>query len=195
MQQQHPFKFLLLDQKEVNGLLHNESWMIFGPSRTGKSTFLARMKSNLPKEKFSETLRSNNKGDEIFTIDDIKIAPGHKAVTTVPNVFIKGNNLLFDLPGFIDIDPEREAVISLLNNSLFPRISSCKIIVVLDVSILISNLNLPLRKYYEEFLRLLTPEHFKSGLASCIFIFTKADMHAKNSSMIILMMMLKILRY
>jgi hypothetical protein len=162
-----------------NGLV-NDVWLFFGSSKAGKSTLLARIKTSLDNIEFMEAVNKSKKSDEPIFLDGIAFAGGSRAVTTVPNLHIKNDQLYMDLAGFVDTDPKREAVISLLNNCLFSKLNSCKIIIVMDVGFLTGGISLVMQTYVKELERLLTPANFELGLASCGFILTKADVFGYN---------------
>ena len=128
---------------------------IFWPTKSGKSTLLSRIKSSRTEDEFLKLLKqSEEMGNDVFELDGISIRSGYLACTTVPNPLVKDDKLFLDLAGFEDATPERATVISLLNNSLFPRLNTCKILVVLDLGI-INNLNITLKSYVKEFKKLL----------------------------------------
>jgi len=168
-----------LSQKDIKDSLNKEVWFLFGPSRTGKSTFLLRLKSNKSCDEFVELVKKTNSTQEILEFDGVKIGSGERAVTTVPNIY-KFDNLIFDLAGFVDIDKEREEVIALINNSLFSKITTCKIIAMIDLQAFCGSLRLTMRQYYEELVKLFPKDFLEIGLKSCIFVVTKLDVYGKT---------------
>jgi hypothetical protein len=164
-----------LQDSKIQELMRNDVLLFFGPTKSGKSTLLGRIKSTKTSEEFMKLVEeSEGGGDDYIDIEGVPIRGGYLAGTTVPNFYVKSNKLIMDLAGFGDATPGRAEVISLLNNGLFPKLNKCKMLIILDLGIL-SSLNLIIPTYVKEFKRLLTPQHFREGLASCTFIFTKAD--------------------
>jgi len=166
-----------LQQEEYKTLISNMVWLIFGPTRTGKSTLLARIKSMATAPKFCE-LMSETKGreNEPVLIEGVETSFGHVSRTTVPNTHILGDKLVLDLAGFLDANSKRAAVISILNNSLFSSLRRCKIMIVSRLSALFEMGNV-IKIYNEEFGNLMTEDNIISGLSSSVFVFTHCDEH------------------
>lgn len=170
-----------VNDSSISDLFKKDVWLFFGPARTGKSTLLARLKSDLDSNSFynKAILESEEKRNEAIDISGIKIKSGFEAMTTAPNFYTTGDRLIADLAGFVDADPKREAVVSILNNSLFPLLSSCRLFVILDLGMLLG-LTINIQKYVVEFKKLLSENYFVEGMKACHFIFTKADKYEKS---------------
>jgi hypothetical protein len=169
-----------LNDIKIQGLIQNDVLLFFGPTKSGKSTLLGRIKSNKSCEEFLQLLKiSEVKGHDFVEIEGIPVRGGVLSGTIVPNFYTKDNSLIMDLAGFGDTTAGRSEVISLLNNGLFSKMKSCKILIVLDLAIL-NTLTLVMDKYVNEFIKLMTKQHFINGLSACGFIFTKADMRAEE---------------
>jgi len=150
--------------------------LFIGPSKAGKSTMLGRIKSKLPVEEFIKLINAKDENTDFIDIEDIKIGFSSRATTTVPNFHNSKLGIILDMPGFVEANPKREAVVGLINKSVFNKIKFCKLVVVIDM-IFIESMNAILQLYVKELKSLLTDEYFSIGLLSCIFAITKADKH------------------
>lgn len=164
-----------LAEEKLSRLIQRESWIIFGPTRTGKSTLLARLKSDLEPEKFSDLIKEvESKRDITVTIEGIDVQYGTRDCTTIPNIHSL-DNAIFDLAGFSAPSIKRSVMIPLINKGLLSKLSGCKMIIVLDSGILNASFPTMVRKYIAEFKSLMTEQHYKLGMESCGFVFTKID--------------------
>ena len=96
------------------------SLICFGVSGAGKSTFLARLLSELDPSAFAAALPKS--GGKNVTIEGVEIGPGMETTTLVPVMYRAGGHLqIFDAPGFKDPDEQRQIVINILHKCLLTR--------------------------------------------------------------------------
>jgi len=169
------------DPMVIEGL-KGETLIIFGKTRSGKSTFLLRLATDMNPNVFSDQMRETVKKDGvIMTFNGIQVASGHLAVTLVPNFYFLGKRLVIDLAGFDDLTPDRRPIISLLNYYLLSQISSVRILSVLSLEGLIGNeIDTSVRSYNKHYEELLTKDYVKTGIQSTIFLMTKIDKYGNS---------------
>eukprot|EP01043_Picozoa_sp_COSAG02_P069784 COSAG02_NODE_12102_length_1595_cov_6.282086_1_plen_142_part_00 len=96
------------------------SFICFGVSGVGKSTFLARLLSGLDPSAFTAALPKT--GGKNVTIEGVEIGPGMETTTLVPVMHRAGGHLqIFDAPGFKDPNEQRQVVINILHKCLLTR--------------------------------------------------------------------------
>lgn len=173
-----------LNDPRVIEAMKGEVIIIFGPQRIGKSTFLARMASEVSTSEFKEEMsKTDEKTGVIIKMGDIEVASGNIAVTLVPNFHILNGQLIIDLAGCKDITENRRPIISLLNYCLLSKIPALKIISVIPLSSLLSNtIHESVNTYFDYYCDLLTRENVPGGLRSTVFIVTMVDKYIEQFS-------------
>jgi predicted nucleic acid-binding Zn-ribbon protein len=116
--------------------------LLFGTSKAGKSTLVARLLSTSDRREFLDEIKSIQKTRENRRIEGIEIGGEKGSCTLIPNPLplpdsgaSKGLQMV-DLPGFKDSDPMRDILISLFHkctlSELLKSNKTPKIIVVID---------------------------------------------------------------
>jgi hypothetical protein len=168
---------LKLKDERIQKAMEKEVLVIFGPTRSGKSTFLLRVASEMSSDDFKEKMYDTNLHDGVIKkYENIEVASGNLAVTMIPNLYILGNRLVVDLAGFDDLTPNRRPIISLLNYSLLSKIPNVKMLTVISLGSLAgSEINGSVRRYFSQYVDLVTKDHVELALSSSVFIVTKTD--------------------
>jgi hypothetical protein len=150
------------------------SIICFGITGAGKSTFLARLLSDLSPTNFMREIKSENDFSEIM---GIKI--GHKAPSTtlVPRRYDVGGMGVFDVPGFKDLDGNKQVVINILHKCLLNKVRSAKFLAVLDVRILFNakRFSILIDDYHNKMKELFGPENYLAAIENIHFFLTHND--------------------
>jgi len=171
-----------MNRPEIKEMLDKEVLVIFGKTRSGKSTFLLRMASEMQPGEFMKLIDETKQNvDVIYKYEDIEVAYGHKSVTIVPNFFVMDGRLIVDLAGFDDLTPERRPIISLLNYHLLSRIPNAKMLTVISLESLLKGVvGTTIKSFQEHYVNLLGSENIARGLSSTCFLITRADVYGKT---------------
>jgi len=170
-----------MQDEKVKGKIKQEVLVIFGKTRSGKSTFLSRLASDISSEEFKELISETTKHvGKIFTIEGIEVASGHKAVTMVPNFYVLSGRLIVDLAGFDDLTPERRPIISLLNFYLLSQIPNVKLLTLVTLeSLMKGQMDTTVRSFYTHYENLLSKENVSKGLKSTLFLLSHIDLYTE----------------
>jgi GTPase SAR1 family protein len=172
-----------LETNDKIKLDENEVLLICGPSAAGKSTFLARFKSDKNNTEFMEDIIKISESHETkVTLEGVEIGARSGSTTIVPNFYTKNKFTLLDLAGFMDTNPSKSHVLSLLNHILFTRLFKFKLLVVFNLAQFsdFATFNTAINSYLKEFKSLFTESHFVRCLSSTVFLLTKADKFTEN---------------
>lgn len=159
-------KFLEFFPTEIN----EQVVLIYGASRTGKSTLVGRTQTEANPEDFCELIVNEHN----TVIEGVEIGPGVLSVTTVPKAFRCGQMTLIDMPGLFNTDTTRRSMISILQRCLFRKVKKVKFLIVASAMVLYNSPQTIVNDYYEN-LNILFDTRSKECLESCYFIFTHAD--------------------
>jgi len=166
--------------RELDNLLENirselavESYLLFGVSKAGKSTFSARLESDDSAAEFYQKLYDSSKVTDVTRIAGYEISAGAQAVTDVPKkVGIQKN--LYDMPGFRDTVAYRRSVVSVIHHMFFSRVTRCKFVIVMSASVLDEGAGQITGTYLPE-LTSLFGQNFETFIDCCFFVFTHVD--------------------
>lgn len=148
---------------------------LFGVSGAGKSTFLSRLKSDLPADRFYSDVI--NRTDERMMVEDVAIGNGMTSTTIVPKLHHIGPNLsIYDVPGFKDTDNNKKIIINILHKCLLNHVKQNKFIAVLRLDVLEEDKMTQLvGDYYDSFEALFGIDSFRRSIENVYFVITHFD--------------------
>jgi hypothetical protein len=149
---------------------------LFGQSGSGISTFVSRLKSDLPADKFYGKII--NREEEKVVIADITIGHGMTSTTIVPKLYQIASNLsIYDVPGFKDTDTHTMSITNILHKCLLNHVKHNKFIFILRVDVLEDNkMTQLIGDYYEYFEALFGFDNlFRNGIENVYFVITRVD--------------------
>jgi len=165
------------EQFKDDRLLGKETYLTFGLSGAGKSTFLARLVGNWPPEVFyDEITKTRPKTENYFMIENVRIGHGDVSTTVVPRGYSIEDKVIFDMPGFSDTSPNRRLQIRFLQQCLVNKIRSAKMLVILKIQFILEDKKwVTLSEIYAKSLKDLFGTSYKTALNSMHFMLTHGD--------------------
>jgi len=167
-------------KNEPNDVKNKICMTLFGIPGVGKSTFLARLLSNLSAEDFYNEIIKRSSDKEMIKVENVDIGRSGTSVTMIPRLYVINEILIYDAPGFKDSDVNKNIVINILHKCLLNHIIKNKFIVVIRLELLNDiRMNNLISDYYRSF-QLLFGENYKSCIDNIYFVITHIDQSIIN---------------
>lgn len=166
---------------QLKSLNERKIALLFGVSKAGKSTLLARLTDQSSPRDFIDKMPKHDPNDldvkSIVKINEIEIGPHSMSTTLNPNYRqIDGIDCpIFDMPGLADTDRNKELIISILIRSFLSNYTKFIFIVVVNASHFNRNEFHSFRRNYISEFEKLFGKQYNSGLTRLYFAITHLD--------------------
>jgi GTPase SAR1 family protein len=158
-----------------------ERLVLFGSSGVGKSTFLARLISDMSGDNFQNDVIKRDKEENYDVhVEGIKIGSKRMTSTIVPKRYPLANDrVIYDVPGFTDSDPNTEQVIQLMHRCMLSKITATMFVIVVPATEFFQTNRSSIleTEYTNKLVDIFGRENFKHNINNnTIFVVTQMDL-------------------
>ena len=156
--------------------------LLFGASKAGKSTFLARLLHDGTPEEFLSIISMNQRKRKEDEVAGIIVGGQASSTTLIPALRRVDDMNVVDLPGFKDTDEKRDMMISLFHKCTLSDIfrdKAPKIVMVVD-SCMLYTISTFLSSYHNSMSELFN-DNYRSFVDVMHFVFTHEDEFSAHS--------------
>jgi len=161
--------------KKIQDYEKYETFILFGVSGSGKSSFVARLLSDLsPGQYFADVVERDITKKTTILVNGILIGKQMAATTVIPFPHNVSNFIIIDAPGFKDTNPNKNIIINIFHKCLLNKIKKCKYFIIVNINVLIEDGKNLASDYHKIFQNLFGSEYEKI-INNLFFIFTHCD--------------------
>lgn len=162
-----------------------KTYMVFGVTGAGKSTFISRLKDKGESSQFFNKVIQPTAEYKGLTHEGIQIGDKVGSTTIVPKQHSIASDIsIFDVPGFDEVDIDLKEIIYVLHRCILKQVSVNMYIVVIPAAYLFENtMNTIRTKYYDRLCNFFTEERLINvSKYNILFVVNQVDLVDKDTS-------------